>query len=75
MRRARRVTLTVSATGAGFTLSTAKTLTIASGQTASTGVVTVTAVADTTALTGQVGDGFGHGVGGGASCRTRRARR
>ena len=42
------VTLTVSATGAGFTLSTAKTLTVASGQTASAGTVTVAAVADTT---------------------------
>ena len=42
------MTLTVSATGAGFTLSSAKTLTVASGQTTSAGTVTVTAVSDTT---------------------------
>ena len=42
------VTLTVSATGAGFALSTAKTLTIPSGETVSAGTVTVAAVADTT---------------------------
>ena len=37
------VTLTVSASGSGFTLSSAKTLTIASGETTSAGTVTVTA--------------------------------
>ena len=42
------VTLTVSASGDGFTLSTAKTLTVGAGSTASTGTVTVTATNDTT---------------------------
>ena len=42
------VTLTVSAGGAGFTLSSARTLTIVAGSTASAGAVTVTAVSDTT---------------------------
>ena len=42
------MTLTVAASGSGFTLSSAKTLTIASGETTSAGTVTVTAVSDTT---------------------------
>ena len=41
------VTLTVSAAGSGYTLSTDKTLTIAAGSTSSTGTVTVTAVDNT----------------------------
>ena len=41
-------TVTVSASGSGFTLSSARTLTIAAGQTASAGTVTVTAADDAT---------------------------
>ena len=68
------VTLTVSATGAGFALSSAKTLTVASGETASAGTVTVTAGCRHDGRAGQVG-GRCRPRRPAAGCRTRRARR